>query len=86
MTIKVTQHAAWWSHGSNFFKLNLWLKSILRVQLELLVKYYSSNLARTPIKTHKDDEKWPLYVNKLQLFWWSASIILNNNNDILKDF
>ena len=45
-------------------KLKLWLKSILRVQLELLVNYYSSNLARKPIKTHKDDEKWPLFVNK----------------------
>ena len=36
-------------------------------------------LARTPTKTHKSDEKWPLYVNK-QLFWWSASITLDNNN------
>ena len=37
--------------------------------LELLVKYYSWlwNLARTQIKTHKGDEKWPLFVNK-QLF------------------
>ena len=35
--------------GTQKFKLNLWLKSILRVQLELLVKYYSQNIARTPI-------------------------------------
>ena len=27
--------------GQEIFKLNLWLKSIMRVQLELLVKYYS---------------------------------------------
>ena len=38
-----------------------------------------------PIKTHKDGDKWPLFVNK-QLFWWSASITLNNNNDVLPDF
>ena len=61
-------------------------------QTELMVEIYSKSLvtaigkvllmnsARTPIKTHKGDEKWPLFVNK-QLFWWSASIILDNNND-----
>ena len=65
--------------------MNEWLISIPRVQLELLVKYYSRNSARTPIKTNKGDEKWPLFVNK-QLFWWSASIILDNNNDVLADF
>ena len=32
----------------------------------------------------KGDEKWPLFVNK-QLFWWSASITLDNNNAILTD-
>ena len=42
------------------------------------MKYYSCNLARIQIKTHKGDEKWPLFVNK-QLFWWSASITLDNN-------
>ena len=36
------------------------------------------------IKTHKGDEKWPLFVNK-QLFWWSASITLDNNNAALTD-
>ena len=30
-------------------------------------------------------DKWPLFVNK-QLFWWSASITLDNNNDVLTDF
>ena len=33
----------------------------------------------------KGNEKWPLFVNK-QLFWWSASITLNNNNAVLTDF
>ena len=78
--LKVTQKAA-----SNFFKLNIWMKSIQRVELELLVKYYSRNLARTLIKTNEGDEKWPLFVNK-QLFWWSASLTLDNNNAVLTDF
>ena len=39
---------------------------------------------RTPIKTYKSDEKWPLFVNK-QLFWWSASITLDNNDAVLTD-
>ena len=39
---------------------------------------------RTQIKTHKGDEKWPLFVNK-QLFWWSASITLHNNIAVLTD-
>ena len=43
------------------------------------------NLARTPIKTHKGDKKWPLFVNN-QLFWQSPSITLDNNNDVLADF
>ena len=42
-------------------------------------------LARTSIKTRKGDEKWSLFVNK-GLFWWSASITLDNNNDVLTDF
>ena len=41
-------------------------------------------MARTPIKIHKGVEKWPLFVNK-QLFWWSASITLDNNNAVLTD-
>ena len=48
------------------------------------MKYYSWNLVRTPIKTHKGVEKWPLFVNK-QLFWWSASITLDNNNAVSTD-
>ena len=42
-------------------------------------------LSETLIKKHKGDEKWPLFVNK-QLFWWSASITLDNNIDVLADF
>ena len=42
-------------------------------------------LARSPVKTHKGDEKLLLLVNK-QLFWWSASITLINNNDVLRGF
>ena len=61
------------------------LKSIPRVLLELLVMYYSLNSARTPIKVHKGDAKWPLFVNK-HLFWWSASITLDNDNDVLTEF
>ena len=43
-----------------------------------------NKVARTPIKTHKGEGKWPLFVNK-QLFWWSASITLDNNNAVLTD-
>ena len=35
-------------------------------------------------KTHKGDEKWPLFLNK-QLFLWSAPITLDNNNAVLTD-
>ena len=62
--LKGNQHTPYWSYGSKKIKLNKWLKSISRVYLELLVKYYSWNWARTPIKTHKGGEKWPLFVNK----------------------
>ena len=67
------------------------------VQTELMVEIYSKSLVRaigkvllmrfsyTPIKAHTGDEKWPLFVNK-QLFWWSASITLDNNNGVSTDF
>ena len=38
-----------------------------------------------PMETYEGDEKWPLLVNK-QLFWWSTSITLDNNNDVLAEF
>ena len=51
-----------------------------------MVEICSESLVRaigkvTPIKTHKGNEKWPLFVYK-QLFWWSASITLDNNNTL----
>ena len=58
-----------------------------------MVEIYSKSLVRAignvlpmklTIKTHKGDEKWPLFVNK-RLFWWSASITLNSNNAVLTD-
>ena len=49
-------------------------------QTELMVEVCSKSL----VKTHKGVEKWPLFVNK-QLFWWSASITLDNNNAVLTD-
>ena len=68
------------------------LKGTRMHQTELMVEICSKSLVR-PIgevllmkfsKTHKVDEKWPLFVNK-QLFWWSASITLDNNNAVLTD-
>ena len=38
-----------------------------------------------PIEAHLGNEKWPLFLNK-QLFCWSASITLDNNNDVPTDF
>ena len=68
---------------SNELMVEIYLKSLFRATV--LVKFYAGNLARTPIKTHKGDEKWTLFVNK-QLFLWSASITLDNNNDVLTYF
>ena len=62
--------------------VEIYSKSLVRA---LGKEDYSLNLPRTPIKTHKGDKKWPLFVNK-QLFLWSASITLNNNNDVLTEF
>ena len=42
----------------------------------------ASQVFPAPSKTHKGDEKWPLFVNK-QLFWWLASITLDNDNAVL---
>ena len=61
--------------------LDICSESLVRaIGKELLMK-----LARTPIRTHKGDEKWPMFENK-QLFWWSASITLYNSNAFLPDF
>ena len=58
--------------------VEIFSKSLVRAIGKILIW----NLARTPIKTHKGHKQWPLFVNK-QLFWWSASITLDNNNDVL---
>ena len=70
----------------------IWVKNI---QNELMVEMYCKSLviaigkvlhfAGPPIKTHKGDEKWPLFVNKW-LFCRSALITLDNNKDVLTDF
>ena len=59
--------------------VEIYSKSLVRaIGKVLLMKYINSS------KTHKGDEIWPLIVNK-QLFWWSGSITLNNNNDVSTD-
>ena len=67
--------------GQNELMVEIYSKSLLKA----IGKVLHMKLARTPIKTHEGNGKWPLFVNK-QLFWWSASITLDNNNDVLTDF
>ena len=49
-----------------------------------MVVVYSESLARTPIKIHKDDEIWPLFVNYNSCFGgpdqqhWTITMILAN--------
>ena len=62
----------------------IYSKRLVRAIGNVLFMKFSQNM-RTLIKTHKIDGMWPLFVNK-QLFWWSASISLDNNNDVLTDF
>ena len=62
---------------------NIWVKNC---QTELMVEIYfkglvraigkAYNLARITIKTHKGDEKC--------LLWWSPSVTLEKNNDVLR--
>ena len=74
----------------NFFQCELMVeicpKGLVRtISKVLLMKFcQNTNFARIPIKTHKGDVKWPLFVNK-QLFWQSASITFGNNYDVLTD-
>ena len=63
----------WVNNSQTESMVEIYAKSLVRA----IDKYYSWNLARTPIKIHKGDEKWPLFVNK-QLFWSSTSITLDN--------
>ena len=53
---------------------------VIAIGKVLLMKF-----SQNTIKTHKGAKKWPLFVNK-ELFWWSASITLDNNNGVLADF
>ena len=58
--------------------VEIYSKSLVRaIGKELLMEFSY----RTPNKNYKGVEKWPLFVNK-QLFWWSASITLDNKNDV----
>ena len=57
--------------------VEIYSKSLVRANDNILLM----KLVMTPIKTHKGDEKWPLFVNK-QMFWWSTSITLDNNNNV----
>ena len=69
----------------NIFQTELMVEICSKSLVRAIGKRLIFFLARTPIKTHKGDEKWPLFVNK-QLFWWSASITLDNNNAVLTDY
>ena len=55
-------------------KVVIWVK---RIQTELTVKIWSKSLVRVMGKVL-------LIINK-QLFWWFASITLDNNNAVLTD-
>ena len=70
----------WVETFQNEVMVEICSKSLVRAIGKLL----RMSLSRTPIKTHKGDEKWPLFVNK-QLFWWSASITVDNDNDVSTD-
>ena len=68
--------------------MSIWVN---KFQTEFMAEIYSESPVRAigkvllmKFKTHKGDEKWPLFVSK-QLFWWSASITLDNNNAVLTD-
>ena len=71
----------WVNNFQNEWIVEIYFKSLVRAIGKVLLK----NLTRTQYKIHKGDEAWPLFVNK-QMFLWSASITLDNNNDVLTDF
>ena len=68
----------------NFCKNELMVKIYSTSLVRAIGKVLLMNLARTPIKIHKGDGKWPLLVYK-QLLWWSILITYDNNNDVLTD-
>ena len=65
--------------GVNLFQTELPFEIFSESLVRAIGKVLLRHLARRPTKAHKGDEKWPLFVNK-QLFWWSPSITLDNNN------
>ena len=65
-----------------------WVKNI---ETEIMVEIKSKSLGKAICEVllmkfsyKKSDEKWPLCLNK-QLFWWSASIRLDNYNGVLTE-
>ena len=68
----------------NFFQTELMVEICSRSLVRAIGKVLLMKFSRTPIQTHKGVEQWPLFVNK-QLFWWSASITLDNNNAVLME-
>ena len=75
-------------HNGHMGKKNVKSEIMVEIYPKSLVRAIGKELVmivRTLIKIHKGDGKWPLFVNK-QLFCWSASILLDNNNGVLTDF
>ena len=69
-------------HSGQFFQNELMVEIYFKSLVRAIGKALCMEFSRTPTKTRKGDKKWPLFVNK-QLFQWSASITLDNNNDVL---
>ena len=69
----------------NIFQNKLMVEIYIKSLVSAIGKVLLMKLGRTSIKPHKGNEKWPLFVNK-QLFWWSTSITLDNNNEVLTYF
>ena len=72
-------------HTGQNFKTKLMSEIYSQSQFRAIGKVLLMKSSKTPFKTHEGDENWPLFVNK-QLFFWSASITLDNNNEVLTDF
>ena len=70
----------WVIFFQNELRVKIYSKSLVRAIGKVLLMIFGKNTK----KVHKGDVKWPLFVNK-QLFWWSASITLDNKNAVLTD-
>ena len=66
----------------NEYTVEMYSKNLVRAIGRVLLMKSSQN---TDYKPYNGDDKWPLFVNK-QLYWWSTSITLDSNNDVLTDF